>query len=57
MADMLSQITTCLGLEAMQSILDGATLGATQRAEGDDPATIDGDQEKEKKYESLLGES
>ena len=32
-ADMLNQITTCLGLEAMQSILDGVTLGATQRAE------------------------
>ena len=32
----------------MQSILDGATLGATQRAEGDDPAMDEGDQEKEK---------
>ena len=47
-ADALSQITTCLGLEAMQSILDGATLGATQRAEGEDPAVVEGDQEKEK---------
>ena len=34
MADMLSQITTHLGLEAIQAILDGATLGASQRAEG-----------------------
>ena len=32
----------------MQSILDGATLGATQRAEGDDPAMVEGDQEIEK---------
>ena len=32
----------------MQSILDGATLGATQRAEGEDPAMVEGDQEKEK---------
>ena len=32
----------------MQSILDEATLGATQRAEGEDPAVIEGDQEKEK---------
>ena len=32
----------------MQSILDGATLGATQRAEGDDPAVVEGVQEKEK---------
>ena len=43
-ADMLSQITTHLGLEAMQSVLDGATLGATQRAKGDDPAMVEGDQ-------------
>ena len=47
-ADVLSQITTCLGLEAIQSTLDGATLGATQRAEGEDPAMVEGDQEKEK---------
>ena len=32
----------------MQSILDGATLGTTQRAEGDDPAMVEGDQEIEK---------
>ena len=32
----------------MQAILDGATLGASQRAEGDDPTMIEGDQEKEK---------
>ena len=48
MADVLSQITTCLGPEAMQSILDEATLGATQRAEGEEPAMVEGDQGKEK---------
>ena len=48
MADVLSQITTHLGPEAMQSVLDGATLGATQRTEGEDPAMVEGDQEKEK---------
>ena len=48
MADVLSQITTRLGLEAMQSVLDGVTLGATQRAEGDDPAMVEGDHEIEK---------
>ena len=32
----------------MQGILDGASLGASQRAEGEDPAMIKGDQEKEK---------
>ena len=48
MADMLSHITTCLGLKAMQAILDGATLHASQRAEGEEPAMIKGHQEKEK---------
>ena len=48
MADVLSQITIHLGPEAVQSILDGATLGAAQRTKGDDLAMVDGDQEKEK---------
>ena len=48
MADMLSQITTCLGLEAVQAILDGAMIGASQRAAGEDPAVIGGDQQREK---------
>ena len=45
---MLSQITTCLGPEAIQSILDRLTLGATQRAEGDDPGLVEGDHDIEK---------
>ena len=48
MADVLSQIRTPLGPEAMQAILDGATIGASQRAEGEDPAVIEGDQQKAK---------
>ena len=55
MADVLSQITTCLGPEAMQSILDGATLGATQRAE-EDPAVVEVDQEKEKEVQVTAGQ-
>ena len=47
-ADLLSQITTHLGPEAVQAILDGVTLGASQRVEGQDPAVIEVDQEKEK---------
>ena len=47
-ADMLSQITTHLSPEAVQSILDGVTLGATQRAEGCDPAMVEGDHNIEK---------
>ena len=54
-ADVLSRITTHLGLEAMQSIMDGVTLGATQRAEGEDPAMVEGDQEKEKEVQVAAG--
>ena len=42
-ADSLSQITNRLGPEAVQAILDGATIGASHRAEGEDPAVIKGD--------------
>ena len=48
MADALSQVTTCLRPEAVQAILDGATMGASQRAEGEDPTVIKGDQQMEK---------
>ena len=48
MADVLSRITTHLSLEAVQSILDGVTLGATHRAEGYDPAVVEGDHGIEK---------
>ena len=56
MADALSQITTRLGPEAMQAILDGATLGGSQRVEGEDPAVIKGDQEKEKEVQVTAGQ-
>ena len=48
MADALRQVTTHLGLEAVQAILDRTTMGASQRAEGEDPAVIKGDQQMEK---------
>ena len=54
-ADVLSWITTCLGLEAMQAILDGTTIGASQRAEGEDPAVIEGDQQMEKEIRVTAG--
>ena len=47
-ADMLSQIMTHLSQEAVQSILDGVTLGAVQRAKGGDPAVVEGDHNIEK---------
>ena len=55
-ADVLSWITTHLGPEAMQSILDGATLGAAQRAEGEDPTVVGGDQKKEKEVWVAAGQ-
>ena len=48
MEEALSQITTHLGPAAMQALLDGATLGTSQRAEGEDPVVIKGNQDKEK---------
>ena len=56
MADVLSQITTHLGLEAVQAVLDGATLGTSQRSEGEDPAMIKGNQEKEKEVWVAAGQ-
>ena len=48
MADALSRTTTHLGPKAMQAVLDGATIGASQTAEGEDLAVIRGDQQMEK---------
>ena len=48
MADALSRVTTCLEPEAVQAILDGATVGTSQRAEGESPAIIESDQQLEK---------
>ena len=57
MADALSRVTTHLGPEAVQAILDGATMGASQRAEGESPAIIESDQQMERKCGLLLGET
>ena len=40
----------------MQAVLDGVTLGASQRAEGEDPTVIKGDQEKEKEVQVAVGQ-
>ena len=45
MADALSQVMAHLRSEAVQAILDGATVGTSQRAEGENPAIIEGDQQ------------
>ena len=38
----------------MQAVLDGATIGASQRA-GEDPAVMEGDQQKEKEVRVTAG--
>ena len=55
MADALSQITNHHGSKALQAILDGATIGGSQRAEGKDPAVIEHGQEKEKEVWGTAG--
>ena len=55
MADLLSQITTCLSPEAMWSVLNGVTLGSAHRAEGYDPVMVEGDHGVEKRYVLLQG--
>ena len=53
--DALSQITTCLGPKAVQSILDGVTLGTAHRAEGHDPAVVEGDHNIEREVCVTVG--
>ena len=55
-ADVLSQITTHLSPEAMQSVLDGVALGAAHRAEGYDPAMVEGDHGIEKEVHVAAGQ-
>ena len=40
----------------MLAILDGATIGASQRVEGENPAVIKGDQQKEKEVQVASGQ-
>ena len=56
MADALSQVTTRLELEAVQAILDGATVGTSQRVEGENPAIIKNDQQLEKEVWVTAGQ-
>ena len=39
----------------VQAILDGAAIGASHRAEGEDPAVMEGDQQKEKEVHITAG--
>ena len=55
-ADALSQVTTCLEPEAVQAILDGAAVGALQRAERENPAIIENDQQLEQEVRVTTGQ-
>ena len=54
-ADALSWVTTHLEPEAVQAILDGATVGASKRAEGENLAIIKSDQQLEKEVRVTTG--
>ena len=54
-ADVLSWISACLSPEAVQSFLDGVTLGTAHRAEGHDPRVVEGDHNIEKEVHVTAG--
>ena len=56
MADALSWVTSHLGPEAVQAILDGAIMGTFRRAERENPAIIKGDQQLEKEVQVTSGQ-
>ena len=39
----------------MQAVLDGATIGASHRVEGEEPTVIEGDQQREKEVQVTTG--
>ena len=55
-ADALSQVTTCLEPETVQAVLDGATVGTSQRVERENPAIIKSDQQLEKEVPVTAGQ-
>ena len=56
LADALSQITTPLSPKAVQSILDGVTLGMAHKAEGHNPSMVEGDHNVEKEVHVTAGQ-
>ena len=55
-ADALSWATTCLKPEAVKAILDGAAMGASHRAERENPAIIKNDQWLEQEVRVAAGQ-
>ena len=56
MADTLSWVTVHLEPEAVQAVLDGATMGTSQRAERENPAIIEGDEQLEQEVQVTTGQ-
>ena len=56
MADALRWATAHLRLEAVQAVLDGATVGTSQRAERENPDIIESDQQLEKEVWVATGQ-
>ena len=52
----MSQVTTCLEPEAVQAILDGAAMGALQRAERENPAITENNQQLEQEVRVATGQ-
>ena len=55
MADALSWVMVRLEPEAVQAVLDGATVGTSQRAERENPAIIESDQQLEQEVQVTTG--
>ena len=55
-ADALSQVTTHLEPEAVQAVLDGATMGTSQRVERENPPIIKSDQQMEQEVQVATGQ-
>ena len=56
MADALSQVMAHLKPEAVQTVLDWATVGTSQRAEGENPAIIKSNQQLEQEVQVTAGQ-
>ena len=54
-ADALSQVTAHLEPEVVRAVLDGATVGTPQRAEIENPAIIESDQQLEQEVQIATG--
>ena len=50
-ADALGHVTTKLDVETVKSILDGVTMGTTERADAHDPVVAKADEEIHKPFQ------